>query len=106
MSERLVINDQIIQILKEHTQDEHFTDFLLSITSEIFPPCANRLLFTEEKVERILGETFYKAMGIEPKKLSHDDFFAFNHCLFEHFYVMSEGVKKGFSKYKSAHTFE
>ena len=102
LSERLVIHDQIISILKNRSTDEHFTESLQSIKSKIFTPCGNKLLFTEERVEKTLGETFYTAMGIEPKKIIPSDYSAFNYCLFEHFYVMSEGVKKAFNKYKSS----
>ena len=101
LSDRMVIHDQIIQILKERSADENFTDSLKSITNKIFAPCANKLLFTEEKVEKTLGETFYAAMGVESDKISPSDYSSFNYCLFEHFFVMSERVKKAFQRHKN-----
>ena len=104
LSERMVIHDQIIYILKQRSADDHFAESLQSITSKIFTPCGNKLLFSEEKVEKTLGETFYTAMGVEPDKVSSRDFSSFNYCLFEHFFVMSERVKKAFSKYENSRT--
>ena len=102
LSERMVIHDQIIQILKARSSDEHFADSLQSVTSKIFTPCGNKLLFTEERVEKTLGETFYAAMGFESDKISPSDYSSFNYCLFEHFFVMSERVKKAFQRHKSS----
>jgi len=100
LSERMVIHDQIIQILKQRYADEKFTDSLQSISSKIFTSCGNKLLFTEERVEKTFGETFYAAMGIESEKIPPSDYSSFNYCLFEHFFVMSERVKKAFQRRK------
>ena len=102
LSERMVIHDQIIQFLRNLHTDENYTDSLLSITSKIFTPCGNKLLFSEDKVEKTIGETFYNAMGIEPDKVPTGDYSSFNYCLFEHFFVMSERVRKAFNRFKGS----
>ena len=102
LPERTIIHDRIIQILQEYSEDGNFADSLQSITSEIFVPCGNKLLYTDEKFEKTLGETFYAAMGIEPVKISQRDYSSFNYCLFEHFFVMCERVKKILHRHKSS----